>query len=152
MAKKGDVFYPDRIVQGRFVTRQVKDLLRELEDQQVEVCIRPRRAYTSLPQMRYYRGVVIRLLAMCMRDLGATGPYGGPITDEEVHEIMAMRYLRETVLVNPDTGECMDIVPSTSKITTARMVEYVEAVRAYARETFDLYIPDPNEAGDIRIG
>jgi hypothetical protein len=151
MAKKTDIFYPDRVVGGRFVTRPVLDLLRELEDQQVEVCIRPRRSYTSLPQMRYYRGVVIRLLAMAMRDRGVNGPHGGPITDEQVHEMCAQRWLRRTVLVDADTGECMEIVLSTAKATTGEMTEYIEAIRQWAMEVFELPIPDPKEAGDKRV-
>lgn len=151
MAKKTDLFYPDRVVNGQFVTRQVKDLMRSLEDCQVEVCIRPRRAYTTQPQMRYYRGVVIRLLAMCMRDHGTQSPRGGPITDEEVHQMMAGRFLKETVLVNPETGECEDIVISTTQATTAQMTQYVEDVRAWALRVFDLDIPDPKTAGDVRV-
>ena len=151
MAKKTDLFFPDRVVNGQFVTRQVKDLMRSLENCQVEVCIRPRRSYTSLPLMRYYRGVVIRLLAMCMRDHGTESPSGGPITDEEVHQMMTGRFLKETVLIDPETGECMDVVISTSKATNARMWQYIDDVRKWALKVFDLDIPDPREAGDIRV-
>lgn len=151
MAKKTDLFYPDRIVGGRFVTQAVKALVYDLEEQEVEVCIRPRRRYTSQPQMRYYRGVCVAMLGEHMRDLGVTGPHGGPITNEQVHQMMAQRWLRKHVLVNPDTGEGLDIIESTAQLTTARMTEYIEAIRAWALETFDLRIPDPNEAGDMRL-
>ena len=150
-AKKTDVFYADRIVDGRFVTRPVLDLMRELNDCQVEVCIRPRRNYTSNPQRRYYRGVCIRLLAMTMRESGINGPHGGPITDEQVHEMCAQRWLRRTVVISTDTGECMDIVMSTSNLTTGEMTEYIEEIRRWAQATLDLSIPDPNEAGDVRL-
>ena len=151
MAGKNDIFLPERIVEGRFVTARVKALLHDLEGKNVEVCIRPRRSYTSVPQHRYYRGVCIRLLAITMRELGINGPHGGPITDEQVHQMCAQRWLVETILINPDTGECMDIVPSTATVSTARMTEYIEAIRAWAKETFDLDIPDPQQAGDIRL-
>lgn len=151
MAKKTDIFYSDRIVNGQFVTPSVKALLRELEDQQVEVCIRSRRSYTSLPQMRYYRGVCIALLGATMRGHGVNGPHGGPITDEQIHQMMAQRWLRKTILINPETGEGMDIIQSTAKLTTAEMTEYIETIRAWALEVFDLHIPDAGEAGDRRI-
>ena len=150
-AKKTDVFYGDRIVNGHFVTRPVLDLMRQLENAQVEVCIRPRRNYTSNPQRRFYRGVCIRLLAMTMRESGINGPHGGPITDEQVHEMCAQRWLRRTVLVNPDTGECMDVVMSTSALTTGEMTEYIEAIRAWGLDVFGLDIPDPKSAGDRRL-
>lgn len=150
-AKKTDVFYADRIVDGRFVTRPVLDLMRELNDCQVEVCIRPRRSYTSLPQMRYYRGVCIALLGSTMRGNGINGPHGGPITNEQVHEMCAARWLRRTILISPNTGECMDIVMSTAKLTTGEMTEYIEQIRQWAMETLALDIPDPAQAGDVRL-
>ena len=150
-AKKTDVFYSDRIVDGRFVTRPVLELMRELENAQIEVCIRPRRNYTSNPQRRYYRGVCIRLMAMTMRANGINGPHGGPITDEQVHEMCAQRWLRRTVLIDSSTGECMDIVVSTSNLTTGEMTEYIEQVRQWAMETLALDIPDPGQAGDVRL-
>lgn len=151
MAKKSDVFWPDRVTDGRFVTQAVKALIRELEGCQVEICIRPRRNYTSGSQRRYYRGVCIRLLAMTMRANGINGPHGGPITDEQVHEMCAQRWLRRTVLIDSSTGECMDIVVSTSNLTTGEMTEYIEQVRQWAMETLALDIPDPGQAGDVRL-
>lgn len=151
MARKGDIFFPDRIVDGHFVTRPVLQLMAELNDQQVEVCIRPRQQYTSLPSMRYYRGVCIALLGEHMRGRGITGAFGGPITNEEVHQTMAGKFLRRTIIVDPDSGECLDVIPSTAKLTTAEMTEYIEQVRGWAMTSLDLDIPDPNAAGDIRI-
>lgn len=151
MSKKTDVFYADRVTNGSFVTSAVKEILRELEGKQVEICVRPRRNYTSGSQRKYYRGVCIRLLAMTMRESGINGPHGGPITDEQVHEMCAQRWLRRTVVISTDTGECMDIVMSTSNLTTGEMTEYIEHVRKWAMDTLDLDIPDPNEAGDVRL-
>ena len=144
MAGKGDIFYADRVVDGKFVTRPVLALMREFEDQQVEVCIRKRRNYTSALQKGYYHGVVIWLLCEEMRRLGVNGPHGGPITEEQVHDIMRMKFLREDVVTNPETGEYETIILSTMKITAGRMTDYVEQVRQYAAEHFDLHIPDPD--------
>lgn len=151
MAKKTDIFYADRIVNGRFVTRAVNDILRELEDRQVEVCIRLKRNYTSQPQMGYYRGVVIAMLVLEMRNRSVNGPHGGPITDQQVHEMLAARFLREAVLINPETGEYMEVVKSTAKLTTGEMTDYIEQIRAWAMEVFGLNIPDPVQAGDRTI-
>lgn len=151
MAKKTDLFHPDRVVNGQLVTPMYKQTMRELEGMQVEWCIRPRRRYTSNQQHRYYRGVCIALLGAHMRGLGVTGPHAGPITDEQVHQMAAQRWLRKTILINPDTGECMDVVQSTASLTTGEMTEYVEAIRAWAMETFALDIPDPDQAGDRRV-
>lgn len=151
MAKRHDIWYPDRIVNGAFVTRAVRELMASLEDQQVEVCVRPFRPRTSLKQHRYYRGMVIELLVEEMRKHGVTGPHGGPITHEQVHQMMAQRFLRESVLLDEETGEYMDIVKSTADLTTGEMVSFVEAVRDWAYETFGLDIPDTDPDHGVRV-
>ena len=151
MAKKTDIFLPDRIVEGRFVTARVKALLHDMEGQQVEVCIRPRRSYTSVPQHRYYRGVVVAMIGDHLRANGIDGPHGGPITDEQVHQMLAQRFLRSTILIDADTGECMDIVRSTAALTTAEMGDYWDQARGWAADTLGLFIPDPEQAAGMRL-
>lgn len=145
MAKKSDFFFPDRIVNGQFVTSTVKELMRHYEEtgEQLEVCIRPRRNYTSQPQRGWYRGMIIRMAAIEMRRRKIESPSGGLITDEEVHQMMAQKFLRVSVH-DTETGECFgDRTLSTSEITAGRMAEYCEEVRAWCREHLDLDIPDP---------
>lgn len=144
LAKKSDIFYSDRVVEGRLVTRPVLALLAELEGEQVEVCIRKRRNYTSIAQRGYYHGLVIWLLTEELRRLGVNGPHGGPITEEQVHDMMRMKFLREDVCTNPETGEYETIILSTTVISAVRMAEYCEQVRGYAQEHFGLNIPDPD--------
>lgn len=151
MARKTDVFWPDRIVEGRFVTRDVKALMHDLEGKQVEVCIRPRRSYTSVPQHRYYRGVVVAMIGDHLRAHGVNGPHGGPITDEQVHQMLAQRFLRKTIILDPDTGECMDIVMSTADLPSSAMSDYWDQARQWAAETLDLFIPDPDQAAGKRL-
>lgn len=151
MARKTDVFWPDRIVEGRFVTRDVKALMHDLEGKQVEVCIRPRRSYTSVPQHRYYRGVVVAMIGDHLRAHGINGPHGGPITDEQVHQMLAQRFLRKTIILDPDTGECMDIVMSTADLPSSAMSEYWDQARQWAAEALDLFIPDPDQAAGKRL-
>ena len=142
---KFDVTYFTRIEGGQFTSRGVQQRMKELEGQRVEVLIRPRRSYRSLPQNNYYWGVVVHLIAHHMRELAVEGPHGGPITDQQVHELMASRFLRRSQLVNPDTGEYIDVVVSTSSLTKSEFADYVEQVKEWAVTTFGLDIPAPNE-------
>lgn len=146
-----DVFYPDRVVNGQFVTPAVKALMREMENEQVEVCIRRRRAYVTIPQHRYYRGLVIAMIGAALREAGITGPHGGPITNEQAHEVMAAKFLRTTVVIDFDTGDCVDLIKSTAKLTAAEMSEYVDRVREYALNHMDLFIPDAEAAKGMRM-
>ena len=148
MAKKAgrDAFYPERVEQGHFVTRPVLQLLRAFEGKQVEVCIREKRYYTTQPQRGYYWGVVIFLIAERMRSDGVTGRLGGPITDQEVHELMACKFLRFSVCIDFDTGECIDLVKSTSELTVGEMADYITQVMAWAIEQFNR--PRTDEEGN----
>lgn len=142
---RNEVIYYTRLEDGRFVSRAVQQRMKELEGQRVEVMLRPRRSYRTLPQNNYYWGVVVHLIADHMRELGVEGPHGGPITDQQVHELMAARFLRRSQLVNPDTGEYIDVVVSTSSLTKSEFADYVEQVKSWAMDTFGLEIPAPNE-------
>lgn len=137
MAKKVDPFYPDRIEKGQFVTRAVKQLMQQLEGAQVEVCIRKKRNYTTHSQRGYYWGVVIFLISERMRSDGVTGRFGGPITDQEVHELMACKFLRFSVCIDVETGECIDLVKSTSELTVGEMADYITQVMAWAVHQFN---------------
>lgn len=137
MAKKVDVYYPDRIENGKFVTRAVKQLMQQHEGQQVEVCIRKKRNYITHSQRGYYWGVVIFLISERMRSDGVTGRFGGPITDQEVHELMACKFLRFSVCIDVETGECIDLVKSTSELTVGEMSDYIEQVISWALHQFN---------------
>lgn len=143
MARKGDIFFPDRIVDGHFVTPQVLNLIAELEDKQVEVCIRERRDYGGLPMHRFYRGRVIAMIGEYLRE------QGNDITNQEVHKEMAGMYLRRTVL--DEEGNWVEKVTSTADLTAGDFAAYIEKVREHARFHYDLEIPDSDQTGDIRI-
>lgn len=150
MAKKArDTFYPERIENGQFVTRAVKQLMRQFSGMQVEVCIRAKRYYTTQPQRGYYWAVVIFLIGERMRSDGVTGRYGGPITDQEVHEVMALKFLRFTVFVDESTGECTELVKSTSELTVTEMGEYIERVVTWAVEQFRIH--KPHDDGSVEV-
>lgn len=145
-SRRRDAFYPERVEQGRFVTRPVLQLLRSFEGKQVEVCIREKRHYTTQPQRGYYWGVVIFLIAERMRSDGVTGRLGGPITDQEVHELMACKFLRFSVCIDFETGECIDLVKSISELTVGEMADYITQVIAWAIQQFNQ--PQVDEDGN----
>ena len=150
MAKKhANAFLPDRIENGQFVTRAVQQRMRELEGKQVEVCIRAKRYYITNPQRSYYRAAVVFLVAEEMRKRGSTGPWGGPITDEEVHQLFAAKFLRRSILIDADTGESEDIVMSTNDLTTREMSDYIEAIKVWAH-IFDREVSCDDGTTEIR--
>lgn len=146
---KHNAFLPDRIEDGKFVTRAVLQLMRELNGCQVEVCIRKKRNYTTYSQHKYYRGVVVFLVAEEMRRHGSTGPHGGPITDEECHQLLATKFLRRSLLINAETGESEDYVASTADLTTAEMSDYITSIKVWAH-IFDREVSNDDGSTTIK--
>lgn len=143
MATKGDVFFPDRIENGQFISPQVLRLMAELNGRHVEVCIRERRGYGGLPMHRFYRGRVIAMIGEYLRE------QGNDVTNQEVHKEMAGMYLRRTVL--DEEGNWVEKVISTADLADAEFAHYIRQVIEHARFHYDLEIPDSDQTGDIRI-
>lgn len=150
MITKYDVWYGGLVNNGRIESETLQELLADLEGREIEFCIRPRRARTTSKQRRYYHGVVIAMLAQSMVENGVTGTRGGPITQSEVHKMMAQRFLRNSV-VDETTGEYIEYVRSTNALTTREMTEYIERIRAWALDMMELTIPDAEALNNTTI-
>ncbi len=108
----------------------VKNHLLRLKGQTVEMTIEKRRKHRSNEQNRYYHGVVLKMIAdYC--------GYRGADEIEGLHEEFKRKFL-------PKVGR-LNIVKSTSSLNTVEFSEYIESIRAWAAENFQLYIPDANE-------
>jgi hypothetical protein len=92
----------------------------------------------SDPQNRYYWGIVIKEIALRLRELGHQW-----ISDEDVHDMMKLKFNCEQV--PSENGELMELPKSTTELTKTQFNEYVENVRVWAAEFLGLCIPDPNE-------
>lgn len=93
----------------------------------------------SLPQNRYYHGVVIKEIAIRLRELGHAH-----LEDDEVHEMMKIKFCFERE-VNENTGEVLDIPKSTTSLTTTEFCVYMDRIRDWAQDFLGIYIPSPNE-------
>ena len=97
------------------------------EGEELEIVVRKPRKPSSTAQMRYYYGVVCKVLS----------EYTGH-TPDEVDSAMKWMFLRRQ-------NKGMEYVPSKSDLTTVEMEEYVEKIRQWALVGLDCHIPLPNE-------
>jgi DNA topoisomerase IA len=86
----------------------------------------------SLPQSRYYWGVVLAYLSE------ETG-----FTKDETHQLMQRMFLKYAKDAPDGTSEMF--VRSTTSLTTGEMNEYIEQIRTFAITELGTYIPEPNE-------
>ncbi len=89
----------------------------------------------SLPQSKYYFGVVVKIIS---DELG--------YTREEVHEICKQMFLSEIIFLKTKKGVRQIRVPkSTTELKTVEFEEYLSSIRQWASMELGIYIPTPNE-------
>ena len=112
------------------ITHPIKEYISSL-DGDVSVIVKKWRESRSDNQLRYYWGVVVKIISE------ETG-----YTKEEIHEVLKSKFLWD--YVNFEGKEIM-IIRSTSDLNTSSMEEYLSEVRQWASAELSLYIPLPNE-------
>lgn len=142
----GDVLsYFGRVENGELTLprRMRKEILAAFEGKAIEVIIRKKKKHRSTQQNRYYWGVIVELIKNYLQEVDPQVIW----TPEKVHEIIKFKFLR-CQKVNPDTAEIeFEYTRSTTDLSTSEFMDLIAQVQQWSAETFDLYIPDPNEQG-----
>lgn len=116
-------------------------LNKNFEGKKVEMTFRKLVKQRTDPQVRYYFGVVVKMIQAVFKE------GGNDFSAEEVHEFLKSLFLFKEV-VNEKTGEVYKVPLSLSRmgeVSTLLMSEYKEKIQQWAMEHFSLYIPDPGE-------
>lgn len=94
----------------------------------------------SLPQNRYYFGV---LLAQVIDALVDNGIDRADLNTEVVHDMLKMKFLKKELV--SEHGEVIEIVQSTSKLTTEEFSIYIDEIVRWCAETLSYVVYLPNE-------
>ena len=108
--------------------------LSTLEGQRVTVEVKKFRKNRTLPQMRYYFGVVIERL---LEPMGYRKD-----EKEKVHQIMKYKFLRT---IDDNGNEYVPTLSEITKVDTVQMGEYLDQIKIFAAQELNTYIPDANE-------
>lgn len=118
--------------------RYFDEAIRRFRDgSELEVAVTIRRATRSLNSNAFYWGAVIDTIS------DHTG-----YSPDEVHELMKMKFIPKRLALQNGNGEVVGeyvMGGSTRKMTNPEFWEYIEAIRRFAAESLDCYIPDPGE-------
>jgi hypothetical protein len=117
----------------------ILNALETFEGQEVILTIQKAKKRRSNPQNSFYHGVVIPIMQQCLKDAGYL------MTNESVHDMLKLRFLKESILVNENTGEYIERIKSTTELTTTQFAEYILDIQKFAVEYFNVIIPDPNQ-------
>lgn len=126
-----------KLVFSEYVKIRMKEYLQGLIGKKIVFSIKEHKNTRSDRQNRYYWGVVLQMLSE------ETGHKA-----EELHEIFKEKFglKNEIYLSNKQNEmEIANITISTTKYNTAQFEEYLEKIRRWSAEFYELYIPLPNE-------
>ena len=94
----------------------------------------------SLNQNNFYWGVVVPLVKEGLKDIG----YNEIRTNEQAHETLKFLFLKKQI-PNENTGEIIEILGSTAKLTTIEFNLLIEQVAQWCSEFLGFVLPMPNE-------
>ena len=95
----------------------------------------------SIPQNRYYRGVVVPLVREGLYEAG----YDEVKTNEDAHEVLKGLFHKKNI-VNKLTGDVITTVLSTTELTIPDFEKYIETICKWAAEFLGVAIPAPHQA------
>lgn len=117
------------------VDEDKKLLYSELKRLNSEYTVSIVKGKTSVPQIRYYRGVVLKMIA----------DYMGEDYDA-VHEFLLQQFSVKLIHFN---GKELYKVVRTNEMSKVEFSEYIERIRRWASATLELDIPDPDSVQSL---
>lgn len=118
--------------------KQLNDVVASFEGKEISITVEKAKKKRSNPQNAFYHGCVIPIMKDALKSTGYT------MTNEAVHDLLKLRFLKETILINEDTGEYIDRIKSTTELSTTQFMEFIMEIQQFAVEYFSVTIPDPN--------
>lgn len=115
------------------------EAVKSFEGQAIEIVFRKPTKKRSNPQNAFYYGVVIPIVNNALREAGTV------LTLDDTHEILKLKFLKETISVNEETGEMLERIKSTTELTTGQFCDFIKQIQIFAAEYFGVIVPDPNE-------
>lgn len=117
---------------------QILETIKSFEGKDVLITFEKPKKKRSNNQNSYYWGIVIVLIKSALKDTGNN------LNTNDVHDLLRLKFLKETISIKEETGEIIERVKSTTELTTSQFMEYIAEIQQFAAEYFDVIIPDPN--------
>ena len=117
---------------------EILETIKSFEGRDVLITFEKPKKKRSNNQNSYYWGIVIVLIKSALKDSGNN------LNTNDVHDLLRLKFLKETISIKEETGEIIERVKSTTELTTSQFMEYIAEIQQFAAEYFDVIIPDPN--------
>lgn len=127
------MLYAIKLPDGTWKGDDLKGHLLSRKPGAYQISVTPVKASTSTQQIRYYRGVVLPMIA---QESG--------YDDDAMHEVLIQELApKVTIKSKLDGRKRKKFSKRSNDMTTAEFSEYVEKVRRFAATFYGINIPDP---------
>ena len=123
----------------------IKDAIATFENKQVVIKIEKFKKKRSTQQNRFYYGVIIPIVQNCLKEAGHI------MTNESTHDLIKLKFLKETLFVNETTGEVIERIKSTTELSTSQFMDLLAEINNFTFEYFGVSIPSPNDDLTLKL-
>jgi hypothetical protein len=123
----------------------IKDAIETFEGKQVVIKIEKFKKKRSTQQNRFYFGIVIPIVQNCLKEAGHI------MTNESTHDLIKLKFLKETLFVNEDTGEVIERIKSTTELSTSQFMDLLAEINNFTFEYFGVSLPSPNDDLTLKL-
>ena len=117
----------------------IKDAIQTFEGKQIIIKIEKAKKKRSTQQNRFYYGVIIPIVQNCLKEAGHV------MTNESTHNLIKLKFLKETLFVNETTGEVIERIKSTTELSTSQFMDLLAEINNFTFDYFGVSLPSPNE-------
>jgi hypothetical protein len=123
----------------------IKDAIATFEGNQIVIKIEKSKKKRSTQQNRFYYGVIIPIVQNCLKDAGHI------MTSESTHDLIKLKFLKETLFVNEETGEIIERIKSTTELSTSQFMDLLAEINNFTFEYFGVSLPSPNDDLTLKL-
>ena len=126
-------------------TNLIKDAIQTFEGKQIVIKIEKAKKKRSTQQNRFYYGVIIPIVQNCLKEAGHI------MTSESTHDLIKLKFLKEALFVNEETGEVIERIKSTTELSTSQFMDLLAEINNFTFEYFGVTLPSPNDDLTLKL-
>ena len=123
----------------------IKDAISTFEGKQLVIKIEKFKKKRSTQQNRFYYGIVVPIVQNCLKEAGHI------MTNESTHDLIKLKFLKETLFVNETTGEVIERIKSTTELSTSQFMDLLAEINNFTFEYFGVSLPSPNDDLTLKL-
>jgi len=123
----------------------IKNAIATFEGKQVVIKIEKFKKKRSTQQNRFYYGIILPIVQNCLKEAGHI------ITNDSTHDLIKLKFLKETLFVNEETGEVIERIKSTTELSTSQFMDLLAEINNFTFEYFGVSLPSPNDDLTLKL-